>query len=200
MQITLTAAFIGIALGFFIALMKISKFAPLRAIATTYIAVIRGTPMFVQLLIWWFVIFPMFAPQVDRMWVAIIAFGVNSGAYVAEIFRAGILSVDKGQTEAGRSVGLSSTQTMRLIILPQAIKNSLPALCNEFISLFKETSIAGAVIGVRELTLASNVIRSRTFDAFMPLIAVALIYLVVVLILTWLMTRLERRLRKSDSR
>ena len=198
-QITLWAVLIGITIGFLVALMKTSKFMVVRGVATTYISVIRGIPMMVQILIWWFAIRPVLPMDISRFMIAIIAFGINSGAYAAEVFRAGILSVDKGQTEAGRSVGLNSTQTMRLIILPQAIKNSLPALCNEFISLFKETSIIG-VIGVRDLTQAGNIIRTRTFEAFMPLIAVALGYLIIVLILTWLMTRLERRLRRSDSR
>jgi len=197
MQVTLGAAVVGVTLGFFAALLKMSKLAPLRAAATAYITVIRGTPMVLQLMIMWFVVFG--TSGVPRVTVGIIAFGINSGAYVCEIFRAGILSVDHGQTEAGRSVGLNSLQTMRLIILPQAFKNALPPLCNEFISLFKETAVLG-YIGTMDLTMAGSVIRSRTFSAFVPLITVALIYLSIVMLMTWLLGSLERRLRKSDSR
>jgi His/Glu/Gln/Arg/opine family amino acid ABC transporter permease subunit len=196
LQIAFFAVIMGTALGFVLALMNISRIKVLSAIATTYVSVIRGIPLVVQLLIMNFVILP---PHTPRLLVCIITFGLNSGGYVAEIFRAGILSVDHGQTEAGRSVGLSSAQTMRLIIFPQAIKNALPPLVSEFIILFKDTSIVG-FIGVQDITMIGNVIRSRTFSPFVPLITVALIYLVVVLTLTWLMGKLERRLRKSDTR
>ena len=128
-----------------------------------------------------------------------LSFGINSGAYVAEIIRAGILSVDRGQTEAGRSLGLSQNVTMRYIVLPQAVKNILPALFNEFIALVKETSVA-PMIAVRELTMVSTVIKSRTFNAYVPLLAVAAIYLVIVLGLTALQKKMERRLRVSDQR
>jgi len=188
---------IGIVFGFILALMKISRFKPLRLFATTYISIIRGIPMMVQLLIWTYLIFT--SPGFSKLMICFIAFGINSGAYVAEIFRAGILSVDKGQTEAGRSVGLTSTQTMRLIVFPQAIKNALPPLCNEFIILFKDTALVG-FIGVQEMTRAANLITSRTFNPFVSLLTVALIYLTIVLILTKLLSILERRLRKSDTR
>jgi His/Glu/Gln/Arg/opine family amino acid ABC transporter permease subunit len=197
LQIAAFGVLIGIVLGFILALMKLSRFTPFRAVATVYISVIRGIPLVVQLLIWYFVI--LTAPGIPIILICIITFGVNSGAYVAEIFRAGILSVDKGQTEAGRSVGLSSLQTMRLIILPQAIKNALPSLCNEFIILFKDTAIVG-FIGVMDMRRAADHITSRTFNSFIPLITVALIYLAIVLVLTRFLGMLERRLRKSDSR
>ena len=166
----------------------------LNLISNIYLTVIRGTPVFVQLLIMYFIIF---ASWTDGTLVAIIAFGINSGAYVAEIFRGGIMSVDNGQFEAGRSLGFNYVQTMFHIVIPQMFKNVLPTLCNEFIVLLKETSIAGYV-GVMDLTKAGDLIRGRTFSAFMPLIAVALIYLTVVMLFTYLVGRLERRLRKSD--
>lgn len=159
-----------------------------------YLTIIRGTPVVVQLLIMYFIIF---ASSTNSTMVAIISFGINSGAYVAEIFRGGIMSVDKGQFEAGRSLGFNYIETMRYIVIPQMFKIVLPMLCNEFIVLLKETSIAGYV-GIRDLTKAGDLIRGRTFSAFMPLIAVALIYLAVVVIFTKLVKRLERRLRNSD--
>ena len=159
-----------------------------------YLTIIRGTPVVVQLLIMYFIIF---ASSTNSTMVAIISFGINSGAYVAEIFRGGIMSVDKGQFEAGRSLGFNYIETMRYIVIPQMFKIVLPMLCNEFIVLLKETSIAGYV-GIRDLTIAGDLIRGRTFSAFMPLIAVALIYLAVVVIFTKLVKRLERRLRNSD--
>ncbi len=165
-----------------------------NAICNLYLTVIRGTPVVVQLMIFYFVIF---AFSRNGIMIAIIAFGCNSGAYVAEIFRSGIVSVDNGQFEAGRSLGFSYIQTMIHIIIPQAFKNVLPTLCNEFIVLLKETSVAGYV-GVVDLTKAGDIIRGRTFSAFMPLIAVALIYLVLVIILTALVRKLERRLQKSE--
>jgi len=197
LQIAACGVLIGTVLGFILALMKLSTFVPLRAVATVYISVIRGIPLVVQLLIWNFVI--LTSPEIPKVLICIVTFGINSGAYVAEIFRAGILSVDKGQTEAGRSVGLSSVKTMQLIVFPQAIKNALPSLCNEFIILFKDTSIVG-FIGVMDMRRIADHITSRTFNSFIPLITVALIYLTIVLILTWLLGKLERRLRKSDTR
>ena len=166
----------------------------LNAIANIYLTVIRGTPVVVQLLIMYFIIF---ASSRNSTLIAIIAFGINSGAYVAEIFRGGIMSVDNGQFEAGRSLGFNYVQTMVFIIIPQMFKMVLPTLCNEFIVLLKETSVAGYV-GIADLTKAGDLIRGRTFSAFMPLIAVALIYLVIVMLFTWLVGILERRLRKSD--
>ena len=143
----------------------------------------------------YFVIFG--SVNIEKVPVAIMAFGLNSGAYVAEIFRSGIMSIDAGQFEAGRSLGFNYVQTMRYIIMPQAFKNVLPALGNEFIVLLKETSVAG-YIALQDLTKGGDIIRSRTYDAFMPLIAVALIYLAMVLIFTKLVNMLERRLRNSD--
>lgn len=164
-------------------------------ICRIYLTVIRGTPQLVQLLLMYFV----FMINSSKLTVAVVAFGINSGAYVAEIFRSGILSIDKGQMEAGRSLGLSYGATMKLIILPQAIKNVLPALVNEMITLLKETSICG-YIGLNELTRGGDIIRGITFDAFVPLMVVAAIYLCLVMLITFFMGRLERRLRKSDIR
>ncbi|MBQ7579685.1 MAG: amino acid ABC transporter permease [Clostridia bacterium] len=166
----------------------------LNSLCKAYIAVIRGVPVVVQLLIWYFIIL---ATQKNSIIVAVAAFGVNSGAYVAEIFRGGIMSVDVGQFEAGRSLGFNYVQTMIHIIIPQAFKTVLPTLLNEFIAVLKETSIAGYV-GITDLTRAGAIIRAQTFEAFMPLIAVAIIYLVTVIVLTALFTRIERRLRNSE--
>lgn len=209
--ITFCSCLLGIALGVIIAIVRSTYdktgadmkkrggigyrlFAFFNAICNIYLTIIRGTPVVVQLLIMYFVIF---ASSTNGTAVAIVAFGINSGAYVAEIFRSGIMSVDKGQFEAGRSLGLNYIQTMIHIIIPQMFKIVLPTLCNEFIVLLKETSVAGYV-GIVDLTKAGDLIRGRTFSAFMPLIAVALIYLVVVMIFTALVRRLERRLRDSD--
>ena len=168
--------------------------AVINAICKVYLTVIRGTPVVVQLMIMYFVVF---VSAKDGVPVAIVAFGINSGAYVAEIFRAGIMSIDNGQFEAGRSLGFNYFQTMIYVIIPQVIKAVLPTLCNEFIVLLKETSVAGYV-GVMDLTKAGELIRGRTFSAFMPLIAVALIYLVAVVVLTQLVKILERKLRKNE--
>ena len=165
-----------------------------NSVCNLYLTVIRGTPVVVQLLIMYFIVF---ATSRNSLMVAVIAFGINSGAYVAEILRGGIMSIDNGQFEAGRSLGFNYVQTMIYIIIPQVFKNVLPTLCNEFIVLLKETSVAGYV-GIVDLTKAGDLIRGRTFSAFMPLIAVALIYLVMVVILTALVNALERRLRKSE--
>ena len=159
-----------------------------------YLTVLRGTPVVVQLMIFAFVIFAAYR---NKMLVAGLAFGLNSGAYVAEIIRGGIMSIDNGQFEAGRSLGFNYFQTMWYVITPQVIKNVLPALMNEFIALLKETSVAGYV-AVMDLTKAGDTIRGRTYSPFMPLIAVALIYLTLVLFLTWVVGRVERRLRASD--
>ncbi len=166
----------------------------LNAICKVYLTVIRGTPVVVQLMISYFVIFVSIR---DGVPIGIFAFGINSGAYVAEIFRGGIMSIDNGQFEAGRSLGLNYLQTMTHIVIPQMLKNVLPTLCNEFIALLKETSVAGYV-GVIDLTKAGNSIAGRTYSYFMPLIMVAIIYLIIVMILTALVGRLERRLRNSD--
>ncbi len=205
---TLVIAFfsllIGVAIGTFVAIIKVmavmnrkSKLLRfLNFVCNVYINIIRGTPVVVQLLIMYFIVF---VSVTNAIFIAIISFGLNSGAYVAEIMRAGILAVDKGQTEAGRSLGLSGAQTMKSIILPQAIKNILPALANEFITLLKETSIAGYV-AIQDLTKAGDRIRFSTYDSFIPLIVVALIYLIIVLGLTWAIGKFERRLAKSDNR
>jgi len=175
--------------GFGFAILKV-----LNAICKVYLTIIRGTPVVVQLMICYFLIF---ISARDGVPVAIFAFGINSGAYVAEIFRGGIMAVDNGQFEAGRSLGFNYVQTMIYIVIPQMFKAVLPTLCNEFIALLKETSVAGYV-GVMDLTKAGNSIAGRTYSYFLPLLTVAAIYLVVVMILTWLVGRLERRLRKSD--
>ncbi len=161
-----------------------------------YLTIIRGTPALVQLLFMYFV---FLVASSNKILVASIAFGINSGAYVAEIMRSGIMSVDKGQMEAGRSLGLSYGVTMASIIMPQALKNILPALVNEIITLLKETSICG-YIGLNELTRGGDIIRGTTFDALLPLTVVALIYLAIVMFFTKLMSILERRLRESDNR
>ena len=168
--------------------------AALNALCKVYLTVTRGTPVVVQLMICYFLVFAMADNGVP---VAIFAFGINSGAYVAEIFRAGIMSVDNGQFEAGRSLGFNYFQTMRFIVIPQMFKAVLPTLCNEFIALLKETSVAGYV-GVMDLTKAGNTIAGRTYSYFIPLIIVAIIYLVLVMILSYFVSRLERRLRKSE--
>lgn len=200
LQVTLFAVLMGIVLGFIIAIIrathdKTGKMKILNVICQIYLTVIRGTPVVVQLLIIYFVIFG--SVDINKVLVAVLAFGINSGAYVAEIFRSGIMSIDKGQFEAGRSLGFNYAQTMIHIIMPQAFKNVLPALGNEFIVLLKETSVSG-YIALQDLTKGGDIIRSRTYDAFMPLIAVAVIYLVMVMIFTKCVDILERRLRNSD--
>ncbi|MBR2256918.1 MAG: amino acid ABC transporter permease [Blautia sp.] len=200
--ISLFAVIVGIILGFLIAVVrathdKSGKLPILNFLCRVYLTVIRGTPMMVQLLIVYYVIFA--SVNIDKVLVAVIAFGLNSAAYVAEIIRSGIMSIDEGQTEAGRSLGLGFTQTMWLIIMPQALKNVLPALGNEFIVLLKETSISG-YIGLMDLTRGGDIIRSQTYGALFPLLAVAAIYLVLVCFLSFLVDRLERRMRVSERR
>lgn len=168
----------------------------LNGICKIYVTVIRGVPVVVQLMIWYLVIL---VSQKNDVMIASIAFGFNSAAYVAEIFRGGIMSIDNGQFEAGRSLGFNYVQTMFHVVIPQVFKAVLPTLCNEFIALLKETSIVGYV-GEVDLTKAGDLIRGRTFSAFMPLILVALVYLALVMLLTFLVSRLERRLRKSERR
>ena len=196
------AALLGVVIGLILAMIRVlahngRRIFFLTRFADIYVTVIRGTPVLVQLLIIYFVIFA--SVNIEKTLVAALAFGINSGAYVAEIVRAGVLAVDQGQMEAGRSLGLTYGITMRKIILPQAVKNVLPAMFNELITLLKETSVAG-YIAVIDLTRAGDLIRSRTFDAVLPLLAVALIYLLIVMGLTVLMNMLERRLRRSDNR
>lgn len=201
LQISLFAAILGIVIGIVVALMKLSvrkngKRSVFSYIAQIYIDVIRGTPSVLQLLIMWFIVM---TNSKNGVLVAVLTFGINSGAYVAEIMRAGILAVDHGQMEAGRSLGLSKGQTMRYIILPQAIKNVLPPIGNEFIVLLKETAIVGYV-SLSDLTRTASQISSRTFEAFMPLVGAAVIYFVIIKILSKLIELLERRLRKGDHR
>ena len=198
--ITVFAVIVGLIIGFLVAIIrsahdKSGSFKILNAICRVYLTVIRGTPTVIQLLIMNFVVFG--SVSVNEILVGSLAFGINSGAYVAEIVRSGIMSIDKGQMEAGRSLGLSSGQTMKLIIMPQAFKNVLPALINEMIVLLKETSIIG-YIGMTDITKAATLVQSRTYEAFVPLIAAAVFYWVLVTILTYFMGKLERRLRKSD--
>ena len=209
LTITLLAGLLGIAIGVVIAMVRSTYdktaegarktlgrrlFGVVDKICRVYLTVIRGTPVVVQLMIIYFVIF---AWSNNGTMIAALAFGLNSGAYVAEIVRGGIMSIDNGQFEAGRSLGFNYVQTMRFIIIPQTVKNVLPSLANEFIALLKETSVAGYV-AVQDLTKAGDIIRSRTYSPFMPLIAVALIYLVLVMFFSWLVSKLERRLRNSD--
>ena len=209
LKITLFAVLIGIALGVVIAIIRstwdknqetmrpgLPKFL-LRlgnAVCQIYLTVIRGTPVLVQLMIIYYIIF---ASSNNGVLIATLAFGINSGAYVAEIIRGGIMSTDNGQFEAGRSLGFNYVQTMWYIVIPQALKSVLPALANEFIVLLKETSVAGYV-AIRDLTKGGDIIRGVTYSPFLPLIAVALIYLVMVMFFTWLVGKLERRLRSSD--
>ena len=201
LQITVFALIIGVIIGTIVAIIKVftadSKKLPakiLDGICNLYLTVIRGTPVVVQLLISFFIIF---ANAEDGTWVAIITFGINSGAYVAEVIRSGIMAIDIGQTEAGRSLGFSKVKTMWLIVLPQAFKNILPAIGNEMIALLKETSVAGYV-AVVELTKAGNQIKNTTYDQINPILLVALVYLILVVGMTKLLGILERRLRKSE--
>ena len=197
LKVSLLAVILGILIGIVIAFCSLSKRKPIRLIGKVYTDIIRGTPSVTQLMIIYFVIFA--SVSWEKWIIAAIAFGINSGAYVSEIIRAGILSIDKGQTEAGRSLGLGAGQTMWLIVLPQAIKNILPALGNEFIVLVKETSIAG-YIAVTDITKAAQYVGSKTYDLITPLLIAAAFYLILVFILTKLQKLLERRLGKSDRR
>jgi polar amino acid transport system substrate-binding protein len=198
--ITFFAMILSLVLGSLIAIVRTSHdrnggLGILNALCRLYLTVIRGTPTMVQLLIIYYVVFA--SANVSKVFVAIIAFGLNSAAYLAEVVRSGIMSVDRGQMEAGRSLGLSYTQTMRYILLPQAFKNVLPAMGNELITLLKETSISG-YIGLVDLTKGSDIIRSITYDALMPLGVVALIYLVIVMALSAGVNRLEKNMRKNE--
>ena len=222
LTVTIFALIIGVIIGVLVAIIRSAhdqqpekkKGLPLKilnGICKVYLTVIRGTPMMVQLLIMWFVVWASArSTDSNMMKCAILAFGINSGAYVAEIFRSGIMSIDKGQMEAGRSVGLTYATTMRYIIIPQAFKNVLPALGNEFIvllpalgneliTLVKETSVV-TVIGLRDLTKGAMIVQAKTYQALVPYVAIAAIYLVIVMFLTWIMGKMERRLRQSDLR
>ena len=208
LKVTFFALIVGVIIGIVVAIirsthdknikdMKGASKAILKVldlIARVYLTVIRGTPVVVQLMIMYYVVM---VSSTNKILVATLAFGMNSGAYVAEIFRSGIMSIDNGQFEAGRSLGFNFVQTMRYIIIPQAFKNVLTALANEFIVLLKETSVSGYV-ALHDLTKGGDIIRSRTYDAFMPLIGVAIIYLVMVMFFTYLVGILERRLRNSE--
>lgn len=207
LELTVAALIFGVLLGLVVAIIRSAHdqqrtgrrnpvLGILNVICTIYTTVIRGTPMLVQLFIWTFVIFPA---QRNKVLVAFIGLGVNSGAYVAEIIRGGLMSVDAGQSEAGRSLGLGYFDTMRFIVIPQAFKNILPSLGNEFITLFKDTSLAQAIGGAEMLYYAST-IGGRTFDYMPPLLGIAAMYLAIVIIFTWLQGKLERRLRESDRR
>lgn len=196
-KVSLLAVIIGIFIGMLIAMCNLSKRKPLRAIGGIYTDIIRGTPSVTQLMIIYFVFFA--SVNLNKWIIAAIAFGVNSGAYVSEIIRGGILSVDHGQTEAGRSLGLNAFQTMTRIVIPQAVKNIFPALCNEFIVLIKETAIVGYV-GLMDIQKAGDFIKSATFKAPMPLFGTAVIYYVLIKILTLLLRQVEKHLRKSDVR
>ena len=194
-KVSLLAVAIGILIGLVIALCNLSKNKFLNAIGKVYTDVIRGTPSVTQLMIIYFVVFA--TVNWEKWIIASIAFGINSGAYVAEIVRGGIMSIDVGQTEAGRSLGFNYMQTMWHIVFPQAFKAVLPALANEFVVLLKETSIA-FYIGLGDLMYSVNAIRAATYSAFMPLVAAAVIYLIMVLVLSKLVSILERRLRNSE--
>ena len=207
LELTVIALILGILLGLVVAVIRTAHdqqrlgqhnpvLALLNFLCKVYTTVIRGTPMMVQLLIWGFVIFKT---SRNHTMVGALGLGINSGAYVAEIVRGGLMSVDIGQTEAGRSLGLNYLDTMRFIVIPQAFKNILPSLANEFITLFKDTSLVQAIGGM-ELVYYAQTIGGRTFDLMPPYIGIALMYLVLVIIFTWLQGKLERRLRESDRR
>lgn len=196
-KVSILAVLLGILIGMLIAMCNLSGRKPLKIFGGVYTDIIRGTPAVTQLMIIYFVIFA--SVNLEKWIIAAIAFGINSGAYVSEIIRAGILSVDHGQTEAGRSLGLGAFQTMSRIVIPQAVKNIFPALCNEFIVLIKETAIVGYV-GLMDIQKAGDFIKSATFIAFMPLIGTAVIYYVLIKILTLALRQVEKRMRKSDIR
>lgn len=202
--VSIFAVLLGVVIGVLIAVVRSTAdklerppliIRILNVICRLYLTVIRGTPAMIQLLIMYYIVFG--SVDVSKRLVAILTFGINSGAYVAEIIRSGIMSVDQGQFEAGRSLGLSYTQTMWHIIIPQAFKNVLPALGNEFITLLKETSICG-YIALTDVTHGANTVRSQTYDPYLPLLGAALIYLISVSILSALITRMERRLRVNE--
>lgn len=209
LKVTFFALLLGIFIGALIAVIRtsydknhvemkkgIGKFllSFLNFISKIYLTVIRGTPVVIQIMIMFYIIF---ASSNNKVLVAVLAFGINSGAYVAEIFRSGIMSIDNGQFEAGRSLGFNYPQTMIFVIIPQAFKNVLPTLANEFIVLLKETAVSGYV-ALTDLTRAGDIVRSRTWSGFIPLFGVAATYLVMVMFFTWLVGKLERRLRNDE--
>lgn len=195
--ISLVAVLLGLLIGILAALGKLSKIKPLKWLASIYVDVIRGTPTMVQLMIIYFVIFA--SVNLSPWIVGALGFAINSGAYVAEIVRGGILSIDNGQTEAGRSLGLTQSQTMIYIVMPQAVKNILPALVNEFIVLIKETAVIGMISNI-DLLGAAKKVQGRTYDYFWPLISTAVIYYVVIKIFSTILSRVEARMRKADER
>jgi len=204
-SVTIFAIILGTVLGFLVAVIRSTAdkndrnpliVRILDWFCKVYLTVIRGTPAMIQLLIMYYIVFT--SPDISKRFVAILTFGINSGAYVAEIVRSGIMSIDNGQFEAGRSLGFNYAQTMMYIVAPQAFKNVLPALANEFITLLKETSICG-YIALTDITHGANVIRSQTYEPLMPLLAAAIIYLAVVTLLSAGVSKLERRLR-TDAR
>ena len=195
--ISLFAVLLGLAIGILMALMRLSKSKILRFISGLYIDIIRGTPTMVQLLIIYYIIFANV--DISKWIVGVIAFGINSGAYMAEIVRGGILSVNIGQTEAGRSLGMTHSQTMMSIIMPQAMKNIIPALGNEFIVLIKETAVIGMVANI-DLVGAARKVQSLTYDFIVPLLSIAVIYYIVIKILSLILQQIEKSLRKSDKR
>ena len=207
LELTACALIIGVVLGVLVAVIRSAhdqqrpgkrNFAlgAVNLLCKLYTTVIRGTPMLVQLLIWGYVIFKS---SRNRFFVGMLGLGINSGAYVAEIVRGGLMSVDSGQSEAGRSLGLNYMDTMRFIVIPQAFKNILPALGNEFIVLFKDTSLV-SYVGAAEVLYYANAVGSKTYEFMFPLIGAAVMYLVFCIVLTWLQGKLERRLRESDRR
>jgi His/Glu/Gln/Arg/opine family amino acid ABC transporter permease subunit len=195
LQITVYALLMGIAIGLVVAMLRVMKVKGLDKVAELYVHIIRGTPAVVQLVIIYYAI--LGSVSMPKVLVASVAFAINSGAYVSELIRGGILAVDRGQMEAARSLGLSWAQAMRHVVMPQAIKNILPALVNESIMLLKETAIAG-YIALDDLTRSGNIIRSRTFDAYTPFLLVAVVYLYTTTILTIFANKLEKRMRRSD--
>ena len=193
-QISLGAVLLGLLIGSIVAYLKLSKYKILRAIAFIYLGIIRGTPSVTQILIIGATLFAGF--RGNRLWIGVVGLGINSGAYVAEIIRAGIMSIDKGQQEAGLSLGFTKAQTMRYIIMPQAVKNIIPTFVNEFIVLIKETAIVGFV-AVSDLTRVAQHIQSRTFE-FTPLLVSGVMYLVLISVLTLILSFFEKKLRASD--
>lgn len=195
--ISLFSVLLGLVIGILMALMRLSKSKILRVVSGIYIDIIRGTPTMVQLLIIYFVIFANV--HIDKWVVGFIAFGINSGAYIAEIVRGGILSVNIGQTEAGRSLGMTHKQTMASIVMPQAMKNILPALGNEFVVLIKETAVIGMIANI-DLVGAARKVQSLTYDYLIPLLSIAVIYYVVIKIISTLLSKVEKGMRKADKR
>ena len=206
LYVTAIALCIGVALGVLVAVIRTAHdqqrpgrknpiLGLVNFVCRVYVTIIRGTPMMVQILIWNFVVFS----TRNKILVGMVAMGINAGAYISEIIRGGLMSVDPGQSEAGRSLGLSYLDTMRFIVIPQAFKNILPSMGNELVTLFKDTSLVNA-IGAAEMTYYASRIGGKTFDYMPPLLIIAAIYLVFVMGLTWLQGRLERRLRQSERR